>query len=120
MKKSSLLSALCQAGMDVWLGIVDDGQYAKGWETAAGLFKKTVTQAQWNGLVTARRAPLGKMLSRKLQSVNFSKTLPGAPAGDYAVALYDTSFEHKKKAVETVTAMLDQDGVWRVSGYMVK
>ena len=84
--------AAAQAGMDVWLGIVDDGQYDKGWETAAGLFKKAVTQAQWNGVVTARRAPLGKMLSRKLQSVNFSKTLPGAPEGDYAVALLRHQF----------------------------
>ena len=112
--------AAAQASTDVWLGIVDDGQYAKGWEDAAALFKKTVTQTQWTGVATARRAPLGKVLSRKLQSVNFSKTLPGAPAGDYAVALYNTSFEHKKTAVETVTSMLDQDGVWRVSGYMVK
>lgn len=112
--------AAAQAGMDVWLGIVDDGQYAKGWENASEMFKKVVTQTQWNGMATARRAPLGKMVARKLQNVNFSKTLPGAPAGSYAVAIYDTSFEHKKASVETVTAALDQDGVWRVSGYMVK
>ena len=112
--------AAAQAGMDVWLGIVDDGQYAKGWTDAAEIFKKAVTQTQWTNAATARRAPLGKMLSRKLRSVNFSKTLPGAPAGDYAVALYDTSFEHKQTSVETVTSTLDTDGVWRVSGYMVK
>ncbi len=58
--------------------------------------RKRSRKPRWNDVATARRAPLGKMLSRKLQSVNFSKTLPGAPAGDYAVALYDTSFEHKK------------------------
>ncbi len=112
--------AAAQAGMDVWLAIVDDGEYDKGWTDASEMFKKAVTQAQWNNVSATRRAPLGKVLSRKLQNVNFSKTLPGAPAGDYAVAIYDTSFEHKKKAQETVTSTLDKDGVWRVSGYMVK
>jgi ribosomal protein S17E len=33
---------------------------------------------------------------------------------------YDSSFENKKSAVETVTPMLDKDGKWRVSGYYIK
>ena len=30
-----------------------------------------------------------------------------------------TSFKNKKSAVETITAMLDKDGEWRVSGYFI-
>jgi hypothetical protein len=33
---------------------------------------------------------------------------------------YQSSFEHKKSATETVTPMLDNDGQWRVSGYYIK
>lgn len=47
-------------------------------------------------------------------------SLPGAPDGKYVVIQYDTSFENKKAAVETVTPMLDKDGKWRVSGYYIK
>ena len=36
------------------------------------------------------------------------------------MVVYAASFEHKKTAVETATAMLDVDGQWRVTGYMVK
>jgi hypothetical protein len=31
-----------------------------------------------------------------------------------------TSFENKKAAVETVTPMMDKDGIRRVSGYYIK
>lgn len=50
----------------------------------------------------------------------YSTTLPGAPDGEYVVILYDTSFENKKSAVETVTQMIDKDGNWHVAGYYIK
>ncbi|MCH8217005.1 MAG: DUF4019 domain-containing protein [Planctomycetes bacterium] len=36
------------------------------------------------------------------------------------VIQYDASFEGKKVATETVTPVLDSDGVWRVSGYNIE
>ncbi len=36
------------------------------------------------------------------------------------VIQYDTSFQNKASAIETVTPSLEKDGVWRVSGYFVK
>ena len=112
--------AAAQAAVDVWLGLVDDGQYEKAWHSTAELFRKTVSLEQWTNLATSHRTPLGKMLSRKLTSATFSKTLPGAPDGQYVVVEYECSFEHKKTARETGTAMLDVDGLWRVSGYFVR
>jgi hypothetical protein len=66
------------------------------------------------------RDPLGKMRSRKVKSATYKTSLPGAPDGEYVVIQYDSSFEHKQAAVETVTPMLDKDGKWRVSGYFIK
>jgi hypothetical protein len=60
------------------------------------------------------------MLSRKRKNATYSKTLPGAPDGEYVVIQYESSFERKQSAVETVTPMLDKDGKWRVSGYFIK
>jgi hypothetical protein len=47
-------------------------------------------------------------------------TLPGVPDGEYVVVQFDTSFEKKKTAIETVTPMKEPDGRWRVSGYFIK
>ena len=103
-----------------WLGLVDAGNYAASWDEAAQLFKNAVSKQEWTEKVKAVRAPLGKVISRKLKSATLKTTLPGAPDGQYVVIQYDTSFEHKKSAVETVTPMMDQDGRWRVSGYFIR
>ena len=68
----------------------------------------------------AARGPLGKLISRKEKSATFATSLPGAPDGQYVVIQYDSVFEHKRTAVETITPMLEKDGSWRVSGYFIK
>jgi hypothetical protein len=103
-----------------WLALTDAGKYAESWQEASAMFKASVSQAKWVEMVTPVRNPLGKVLSRKLKSATYTKTLPGAPDGEYVVIQYDTSFENKKEAVETITPMLDKDGKWRVSGYYIK
>ena len=103
-----------------WLSLVDEGNYAESWNQAAGLFKNAVTKEQWQSTVKAVRTPLGKVVVRKLKSKKYTETMPGAPDGEYVVIQYETTFENKKSAVETVTPMLDKDGKWRVSGYYIK
>jgi len=46
--------------------------------------------------------------------------MPGAPDGEYVVIQYETEFEKKASAVETVTPERDKNGTWRVSGYYIK
>jgi hypothetical protein len=99
---------------------VDEGKYAVSWEEASQFFKNAVKQEQWDESLKAVRKPLGKTLSRVMKSKTYATELPGAPDGEYVVIQFDTSFQNKKKSVETVTPMLDKDGKWRVSGYFIK
>ncbi|MFB0507349.1 MAG: DUF4019 domain-containing protein [Thermodesulfobacteriota bacterium] len=103
-----------------WLSLVDQGDYVKSWEEAAACFRMAATLEQWQRSMMAFRNPLGKVVSRKLKSKHYTKTLPGAPDGEYVVMQYETSFENKKSAIETITPMLDKDGRWRVSGYYIR
>ena len=109
-----------QQSADSWLALVDSGNYAGSWQGAASVFKSAVSQNRWQSMLHSTRDPLGKMTSRKLKSARYTKTMPGAPDGDYVILQYETSFEHKGSAVETVTPMLDKDGKWRVSGYYIR
>jgi len=111
---------LAQPPAESWLALVDAGKYAESWDQAAQLFRTSVTKEQWASKIRAARDPLGKVLSRKLKSANYTKTLPGVPDGEYVVIQYETSFEHKQSAVETITPMLDKDGTWRVAGYFIR
>lgn len=111
---------LAERSADAWLALVDSGKYVESWQQASQLFKAAVTKEEWQSKLRASRDPLGKMLTRKLKSATYTKTLPGAPDGEYVVIQYESSFEHKQSAVETVTPMLHKDGSWKVSGYYIK
>ena len=111
---------LARQSSQSWIAFVDTGKYAESWDEAAQLFKAAVTKDQWQGMLHSTRDPLGKLVSRTVKSASYTKTLPGAPDGEYVVIQYDSSFEHKQSAVETVVPMLDKDGKWRVSGYYIK
>jgi hypothetical protein len=103
-----------------WLSLVDAGNYTASWEEAAPLFKGVVSKDQWARMLQATRAPLGKTASRTLKSAAYKTSLPGAPDGHYVVIQYQSSFEHKRSAIETVTPSLGDDGQWRVSGYFIR
>ena len=111
---------LAQQSSDTWLALVDTGKYADSWQEASSMFQTHVSKEQWRSMLRANRDPLGKMIARKLKSATYTKTLPGAPDGEYVVIQYESSFVHKQAAVETVTPMLEKDGKWRVSGYYIK
>ena len=103
-----------------WLAMVDDGKYAESWKEAAQYFKNAVKQEQWEQSLQAVRNPLGKLIFRKIKSKTYKTSLPSAPDGEYVVIQFETSFENKKFAIETVTPMMDKDAKWRVSGYYIR
>ena len=103
-----------------WLRMVDEGKYSDSWQEAAEYFRNAINQEQWNQSLRAVRKPLGKIVARQMKTATYTTSLPGAPDGEYVVIQFDTSFENKKAAIETVTPMMDQDRMWRVSGYYIK
>jgi hypothetical protein len=103
-----------------WLDHVDGGRYAASWDEAAAVFKDVVTMEQWDQAVRSVRTPLGRCLSRRLRSRRLVDSLPGAPKGPYAVLQFQTDFERKQDAVETITPALGSDGRWRVASYFIK
>jgi len=108
-----------QVAAESWLKLVDTGNYEASWDQAAKLFKGAVTREQWKQASAGVRAPLGKLISRKVKGREYTEKVPGAPDGKYVIIQFDSVFEKKASSVETVTPMLDPDGVWRVSGYYI-
>jgi len=114
-KEAAALSAAEQ-----WLTMVDSGKYAESWKKAAEFFRNAVQPQQWEQSMQTAREPLGNLISRKVKTKAYKSSLPGAPDGEYVVIQFESSFEKKKVAVETVTPMMGKDGIWRVSGYYIK
>lgn len=109
-----------QAAAESWLKLVDQGQYGASWDQAAKLFKGAVTKEKWIEAARGVREPLGKLVSRKVTSRKITDKAPGAPDGTYVMIRFESIFGKKSAAVETVTPMLDPDGVFRVAGYYIR
>lgn len=108
-----------RAALD-WMALVDRGDALASWEASATLFRRAVLREQWAQSLSVAREPLGAVVSRQLASARAATQLPGAPDGEYVVFQFNTTFERKRAATETVTPMRDTDREWRVSGYFVR
>jgi hypothetical protein len=103
-----------------WLVLLDRHDFDKSWEKAGEAIRAAVSQKEWTAKLSVTLGPLGKVGSRGVKSAEYATTLPGAPDGEYVVLKYDTGFENKQAAVETVVLGKEPDGLWRVSGYFIR
>lgn len=111
-----------KAALDIaqtWLALVDQGKYGESWDAAAQMMKGAVKRESWGAMLSAERNKFGGLVSRKLDSEETETSVSGAPDGLYVVLTYKSSFK-QKSAVETVTAMRDEDGKWRVLRYAIR
>jgi hypothetical protein len=109
-----------RAAAKEWLVTLDAQDYDGTWDAAGKLLKAAVGQQEWSAKLSVTLGPLGKVKSRAVRSSEYSTTMPGAPDGEYVVVTFDTVFENKQTAVETVPLMKEDDGAWRVSGYWIR
>lgn len=105
---------------EAWLILVDKGDYEKAWEQCSLYFKQLVTKEKLTQSLKAVRSSFGQKKKRSVKKMEYLTSVPGAPDGEYVVVKYETSFENKKNAIETITPMKDKDNKWRVSGYYIK
>jgi hypothetical protein len=101
-----------------WLSVVDAGNYAQTFAMFPARIRSggDAVEKYWVGYLRAKRAPLGRVLSRKLAKAWFTRTLPSSPDGYYEFFHYNTSFQRKTRAEESVT-LTKESGHWQVSGY---
>ena len=109
-----------QRAAEEWLALVDKAEFAESWKTAAQVFKDAVSEEEWVRSVGSVRKPIGSLISRALKGAEYTRSIPGGADGEYVILRFESSFENKAEAVETITATLEKDGLWRVSCYFVK
>ena len=112
--------AHAERAANAFLALVDAGRFDESYIQTSSLFRNAVAQDGWSRVVRATRDPLGAVKSRIHSESRYSTTMAGAPDGEYVTLRYETTFERKASAVETLTTMRDSDGQWRVAGYFIK
>lgn len=108
------------AAAEQWLQTLDAGKIGQSWTESSASLRGMVTQAQWEAALRQARSPLGAFQARKLVGARHTTSLPNAPAGEYVVIQYESTFAGRAGVAETVVPMREADGSWKVSGYFVK
>lgn len=103
-----------------WLTLIDGGNYSESWATASSIFQAATGKTQWERALEGGRAPLGELTSREFRAAQYKTSLVGAPAGQYVVVHFDTTFAQKPRAREIVTLTLAPDESWKVAGYFIE
>ena len=101
-----------------WLQLVDTGDYSQAYEKESARLRASSTEAQFIRSMEGRRAPFGRVLSRRFIGAAFTRKLTGSPDGRYESILFRTAFEHKALAAERVI-LTHEAREWRVVDYRV-
>jgi hypothetical protein len=119
---AALASMIATAGAegDHWLDLIDHGKFDESWLAAAVVLQETITQKEWSADLAARQPKLGRTIMRERKTESYSKTLRGAPTGDYVIVTYLTKFEKTPLVEETLAVAKDAIGQWHVAGYDIK
>jgi len=119
---AALAAMIAAAGAegDHWLGLIDHGKFDESWIAAAVVLQETIKQKEWSADLAARQAKLGRTIMRERKTESYSKTLRGAPSGDYVIVTYLTKFEKTPLVEETLAIARDAIGQWHVAGYDIK
>jgi hypothetical protein len=104
-----------------FLSVVDAGNYTETFAMFPARIRSggDAFEKYWVSYLNVKRAPLGRVVSRKLVKAWFTKTLPGSPDGYYEFFHYNTSFQHKAQGAESVV-LTKESGHWQVSAYRFK
>ena len=102
--------------------MIDNGQAGAVWDQASSVAKQSSSRADFVEQITADRAEVGKAGDRKLAAITRTQSKGGkVPAGQYINVSYATQFSKGKKPVrELISYHLDNDRVWRLTGYTLR
>ena len=103
-----------------WVMQIDNGKYLDSWDSAGAYFQNQIQKDRWSAALTASRLPLGKLITRELDSFDYQTESPGVPDGKYYVFTFNVSYENKNTAIETVSLFKDATGSWKVVGFFIK
>ncbi len=104
-----------------FLKAVDSQRYADSWDLTSDYFKQSVSKTEWASQLRQVRDPLGSIVVRSLKSSEPQKDPRGAPAGDYLLVTYQTTFSSSPELrIETLPLIKGTDGQYHVVGYFIR
>ena len=99
--------------------LIAAGEYGSVHDNADEILRSAVDRDQFIKMTKDVFAPLGDRKSIRLNSAKYSTRAPGGPDGVYVILRFESSFENKAEALETITMREAEPGFWRLAGYVI-
>lgn len=102
-----------------WLALIDQGKYKDAYKQGSQHVRAQATVEEWEPQIRAMREAAGEKQQRTFTSAKATRSMAGAPDGEYMVLEFAAAFARKAKAAETV--MMSREGdAWKNAGYFIR
>jgi hypothetical protein len=109
-----------ERAVDKWLAMWDAGKCKESFTSLSPLARGRITEKLWVDYCGNAQKTLGKLRARKPTAGTLIKSLPVKPEYSGATIRYHSAFVNAESVIEVVTLVLEKDGRWTVSNYMIQ
>lgn len=102
-----------------FVAFLDEGDPKGAYEAGSRLLRLSEGEQDWISRAERRRLLLGDVQARDLQAWRSVSQFPNLPDGEYLLFHYQAQTTRKAKAIEIVL-LHSEEGIWRVSHYLMK
>lgn len=99
---------------ETWLALLDAGRWEESWNATGETFKELNTLENWVSIASEVQPAFGAVVTRNFASQKYA---PAPPHGYYVIT-FETNFQNKPSAIETIAVERQGTG-WKVVGYTV-
>lgn len=112
-------TATAAAAAGSFVTLLDAKVPGDAWQMFTPFAQISKPRDQWQELQQTLRTAYGPLEKRTLRGVTLQNRYTMLPDGRFAIVQFDTSFDKKQGAIETVVLARFEDGRWRVHDYVI-
>ena len=112
-------SVKAQTAAGGWLKLWDNNKAKESYAALSAISRARISETAWMGYKIRLVQDLGANRSRKLIAAAFARSLPDKTERPLAVLAYHASFENSPSTVELVALLLEKDGTWSITNYLL-
>ena len=103
-----------------WLVLLDKHDVKQMYATSGKRFREGISEEKWSEVAESGRQQFGAVKSRTLLAAEAPPETPNRPKGDFMTVVFRADFDKRGVGSESLTLEREDDGKWRVIGYLMK
>jgi len=103
-----------------WLVLLDKHDVKKMYDSSGKRFRDGISAEKWAEVAESGRQQFGAVKSRTLVGAESPPDTPNRPKGDFMTVVFRSDFDKRGVGTESLTLERENDGTWRVIGYLMK